>query len=515
MSVLRKARGSFVANATTTRRAFLLLAVSSSLTLTSCATPRSDKSIQLSQATAVKADNTLGCSSAFEDTFFDALYDVTLAHETFASPEQMQEVFDRVFAMGRLAKLQAADRMRVTQSLTELYRFLTIDAVTLLVKNPTDSNEVLSALTSIETGDLTSPQNVQIQNHLQTILNDIEQTVANSGELPACVLPEKAADAASVVRSENLMANTHPAVLGALKALAVGYQSCSAATRAPLNSETPNIRGITITGQYPNSPGMKRQVTNLPDLLDSHPYLKNYLRPASNSCFNVTKNPMIYDYGGKPSVTTGANAELDFFSNYGGTSVLGIDCSGYVFSSLATAGLRLSRGKTMKPVFVHTTNAAKFMNPKQSGFTCFDRVAFKSSTTIVPGDILASSGHIFIIDTVGDDPFGVNGFTNISQCVPSNMSSRRFHFTLLQSASTKGGIGINRIQAAGFLDVDEIPMDHAMNEYAVAACRARLTKTTVSALPSEGTLIRHSDSSDCTDRKIKLTHEECVTGCSI
>ena len=51
-----------------------------------------------------------------------------------------------------------------------------------------------------------------------------------------------------------------------------------------------------------------------------------------SSCKDIRKFPLIYDYGGKPNTDSGT---LNFFVNSGdGTSVLGIDCSGYVFSAI-------------------------------------------------------------------------------------------------------------------------------------------------------------------------------------
>ena len=514
------------------------------LTSISCArSATSEKGVALNEQVAGVALKTLGCelpdatvapkslvneTSLFTDKLFDRLYEVVLANENFASSAQMKAILAEATQSGRFAKLSVRDQTDIIESLTDLYKFLTVDVFTVLVQDPFDLHEQLEALTAIEMLDTSTPERARLVATYKAKLAALDVLIRSQDEaFPECdsrTLADLAADTLSTLDSTtqsvqpvvgsllaNIRQSRHPLVYGGLKSLAVAYQSCEAPTHPTLTPATPPVRGVTITGQWPHSPGRKREITDLAELIASHPYLKSYRRPKVG-CFDVLKNPMIYDYGGKPSTSVGAAGGLDFFTDQGGTKVLGIDCSGYVFSSLATAGLRLTKNQKIKPVYVHNTNAAKFMDPKSSGFTCFDKVKFSGSSGMRSGDVLASGGHILIIERVGADPFGVNHIRSENECKLENMSTSRFDFRILQSASTKGGIGINHIEAVEFID-EEAAMAKGLLQYAVAACKARFESKTQFVQPATATLVRHSDEKECTEAPIALTHEACVSTC--
>ena len=500
-STQRKARR-FIAS-----RAFLFSALA--LQLTSCGPqPAGLQSAEL----ATRVNKTLGCAAEFESSFYDGLYDLVLAKEPFASSSVMQQLFLESLQNGRLAKLSAQDLGAVNDALVELYGLLSHETIMTLVENPADSDQIIEALAAMETGDRSTPARDALQTKIRAKFDEIKQLLMNAGELPSCETKEDFAPEPDAF-FQALATNRHPMVAGGLKALSVAYQSCDASSKRALNQNTPDLEGITITGNVPGTPGRKREITDLRGLVRSHPYLRDYRKPSA-SCFDVLRSPMIYDFGGKPYQTSSTSSTLDFFKNFGGTRVLGIDCSGYVFASMATAGLRLSKGVKMKPIHVRTTPAAKWMKPRSSGLSCFSPVSMGPTKTVEAGDILASSGHVMIIDTVGSDPFGIDRFTSESECRLSNMSSSRFNMTFLQSGSAKGGMGINRIRPTRFLPEDEAPMEEAMLQYAVAACKAKFKRQTIAIQPSTATIVRHSGSSDCLDRKIKLAHEECVASCA-
>lgn len=304
----------------------------------------------------------------------------------------------------------------------------------------------------------------------------------------------------------------HPAVYGALKTIATSYQSCEAGQRPAMTSDTRNVEGISIVGTHPNGVGRIRAISDLPRLLRTDYYLLSYERPSS-SCFKIQSSPLIYDYGGKPSTDTGTDAVLDLFRNAGtGGQVLGIDCSGYVYSALATAGLKLKSSGRLKAIGVHGVNASMLMNPRSNGLTCLDLVTFTSRETLKPGDLLASSGHVVMIESVGPDPLGIASITRESDCKRTNISLSRLDFTILQSSPSKGGIGINHMRAADYL-ADGGSMATAMIEHAVNACLAKFRGPIVSK-SSSANLVRHKGTSECLDRPVRLAREECIAGCA-
>lgn len=502
--ISQKARG------LTATRAFLFTALS--VQLIACAPQAQTEATSLLTPLASQITKTLGCSNQFESAFYDGLYEIALGNKEFASTESFRSVIDSSLHKGRLEGVSARDQEDLVISLTNLYQTLTGETLS----QARTQDEIVEILTSMEVGDESTPERAALHQMIQSRFADVNAIASRSPSLPACTESISTLETSEAIPGtliHQLMTARHPVVAGGLKAMAVGYQSCEAPFRAALGPNTPDVRGVTITGPYPPpSPGNKREITNLSALISSHPYLSDYRRPSS-SCFNVLARPLIYDFGGKPNTTSSKGAALDFFTNQGGTGVLGIDCSGYVFSAIATSGLRIAKGKPLKPIQVHSTNAAKFMRPKASGLTCFNPVSFSGLSTIKPGDILASGGHIMIIDTVGDDPFGIAEISKESDCTLGRMSSSRFKMTFLQSGSAKGGLGLSRMKPEKFLPEDEEPMDKAMKEYAVAACKARIRGSVVSAQPSSAAIVRHSGTSDCLGPKVKLAREECIASC--
>ena len=125
----------------------------------------------------------------------------------------------------------------------------------------------------------------------------------------------------------------------------------------------------------------------------TNPYFKNYSKPSA-SCFDVTKTPLIYDYGGRPVTTTGL---YDLFKNSGsGTAALGTDCSGFVYMAVTSAGLRVKKGTAIKPSLIAGATSSQFTNPQKNGLTCFDYVKFSGRDSLRAGDVVAKNGHVFL-----------------------------------------------------------------------------------------------------------------------
>ncbi len=128
---------------------------------------------------------------------------------------------------------------------------------------------------------------------------------------------------------------------GSRKTLATLYQSCSVLKLPAMTSATPSISGITILSEKHPAGGLKRVYGSIASINASHYYIKNQTL-AKSSCLEIRNAPPIYDFGGKPYTTSSKPSVLDFFRDGGsGTAVIGFDCSAYVFSSLALAGLKM------------------------------------------------------------------------------------------------------------------------------------------------------------------------------
>ena len=199
------------------------------------------------------------------------------------------------------------------------------------------------------------------------------------------------------------------------------------------------------------------------------------------------------------------------FKNYGGTKVLGIDCSGYVFTATVSAGLRIAPNAPVKSTYVYGINAKKYMNPEQNGLGCFERVKMGASGNIKLGDVIAGTGHINIVDSVGPDPFGINNRRTVAEC--DAVTSDDFDFVVAQSSTDFEGVGLNRVQVRDFLK-GHPSFDPGLEDYARQACKGRLAGKDVLLARSDLRVVRHKGTAACIAPKpVALTGESCVLSC--
>lgn len=463
---------------------------------------------------AEHTDRSIGCAAQFEDGFWDSLYGFALKKEDFISRGEMRVALRQTFEGGRLKNLKSHEKEHLIDMISDLYELLSSKALHTLGVEKSKSEKVLEALTNLEMGDRSSPEKARVQTAIRKKFDEINTYVSKFSLSSECE-PE-ISPTPPISQAYNLVEywrqSRHPVVFGGLKAFANSYQSCDATSVPPLSAATSDIQGISITGLHPDGVGNKRIISDLDTLVKSHPYLEKYVRPSS-SCHGILKAPMIYDYGGKPYATNATDSSLDFFRDAGsGTPVLGIDCSGYVYSALATAGLKLKKSGRLKAINVMGVPARMYMNPQANGLTCLDFVTFSRSRGLRTGDILASGGHVVIIDEVGADPFGIAWITSEANCKPENIDISKFDFTILHSSPVKGAIGINRIQASHYFS-DGGAMALALTRHAVNACLAKVKNISVTTRSTDASLIRHLNTAECKDQPIRLAREECLNSC--
>jgi hypothetical protein len=363
-------------------------------------------------------------------------------------------------------------------------------------------NSLLKHLAAIEVGDRSEKLARLRQNAFSNFKTQYQQFVLkNNGtcQAPPALPP-------TPVRSPTLTI-PNPIAWGANKTMSIAYQSCNAIEANPMNNQTPDVQGIIKTG--PNGAGFFRKITDLLGLIKTNYYLQDQ-SPKAAICVDVKKSPLIYDYGGKPFASPSAR-EFDLFKNYGsGGEVLGIDCSGFVYTAVAAAGLRISPGIPIKPILVTGVNANMYREPEQNGLGCFAKIAVGTSGTIKSGDLIAQDGHIVIIDAIGSDPLAITNAKTAAEC--EAITSQKFDFIIIQSSASKNGIGINKYIAKDFLQLDTT-MKSGLEAYAREACKAKLAgnDTVISGLSAQ--VVRHSQSQDCSETQVSLVAESCTDHC--
>lgn len=371
------------------------------------------------------------------------------------------------------------------------------------------------ALAEAEIGIQVTPAHEELQTHIQKSMADLAsaeqrfQSVCANPDQPIETQPEPITVNAKTIWDQ-LLAQGSPEVYGARKTLAIAYQSCDVLSMKPITNATPGVQGIEIIGRHPAG-GLKRKIASLASVNATHPYIKNN-RLAQNGCFEVRNSPMIYDFGGKPYTNAQRPDLLNMFKNAGtGTDVLGIDCSAYVFSALAIAGLKLDPdpNKVLKADLVHGVGSRAFKEPQYNGLRCLQKIKVTKTKNIVPGDIVAINGHVVMIDAVGADPFGLESITQAADC--SNVSSQNFSFTIAQSSPSKNGVGINRFRASDYLE-DSATFKAGLEAYARAACRAKFGLSPNIDSP-DLSIVRHKKTPECMAEPLVEQNESCVAFC--
>lgn len=477
--------------------------------------------------------NDIACKSqTMETKLWDGLKTYLLEQKSIPSADALKAAFHE-----QVEQLAANNPQVSSEDMKRLNADLDRLVETLLVEAPQGERaetpeELLILLSAMDVGDQSTNFRAYMQTKVRGNLSSLSKTIqsldtdcpagsddnASSGvvEPPA---PDDSVGAAepsagrdylyhrqkALERGENL------ATFGGRWAFATAYQSCQSLQLPSMDARTPNVQGIAIVGTHPDGVGRKRSIASLSKVQNSHYYVRD-MSSYGQGCFNVRQNPLIYDYGGKPYATTAVDSPIDMFKNNGnGTSVLGIDCSGYVFSSLATAGLRLKAGRTLKASDSWAWGSSSYVEPQQNGLTCLNKISVSPAATMKAGDIVAVYGHVLLIDKVGADPFGIRHARSESDC--AKITSDKFDFVVAQSSPSKEGIGLNYFDAKVYLSTSG-KMKTGLERYAYYSCLAKFNGRTYT--PNVGTLsvVRHKGTPECVAPRVKMARESCIQSCS-
>lgn len=488
------------------------LLLSTALLATGCmqAKPRVLESVQT-------ATGAIGCSS-FQSKVYDSMYEY-LDNEQEAPvlsdfSSALSEKIDALVLSQKIDNPEAVTQLK--QRLSDLYKVLIEKSAEL--KQTKTSREHLQTIIEMEMEDVSTPQNIQLNQAGAKAFAKVDQAVQQldvqcgqstptEGETPTTPVNNgntgtipSAPEVPPAISQKNVLVGSH-------NVLATAYQSCSVLEIPEMSAATADVNGIERYGTHSDGIGGLRRIASLSSVQNTHPYIK-VAGGVQSGCFNVRNNPLIYDYGGSASV---ANNIIDFSKDAGsGTPVLGVDCSAYVSAAIAAGGLRYKPGVDNKAVYIRQ-NSSKFINATSSGFTCFNNVTATPTTSILPGDILGVNGHVVIVDKVGSDPFGLRRLKSISDCDSIN-SSTYFDFVVSQSSPSKGGVGLNRYLAKDYLK-ESTKMMTAFVGVAKAACQAYFGGKNVATPSSAYGILRHKGTAECMSSKIQMAYQSCVSQC--
>ncbi|WP_413942626.1 hypothetical protein [Bdellovibrio sp. HCB-162] len=458
-----------------------------------------------------------------ETKLWDGLKTYLLEQKSIPTADTMkQAMHDQVDKLAEQnPQLTSGDVKRLSKDLDQLVDSLLSEAPQgERVETP---EQLLILLSAIDVGDRTTVFRSYMQDKVRGNFNQLQKTV-QSFELN-CPAPSGDSNTTAGVtptqpepnrdyeyhKQQALNSGTPLSVFGGRWAFATAYQSCQSIQLPSMNDQTPEVQGISIVGKHSDGVGSKRMIASLSKVQSTHYYVRD-MSSYGQGCFNVRSNPLIYDYGGKPYATTATDSPIDLFKNNGdGTSVLGIDCSGYVFTSMATAGLRLKAGRALKASDSWAWGSSSYVEPQDNGLTCLSKISVTPAVSMKAGDIVAVYGHVLLIDKVGADPFGIASAKTEADC--KKITSDGFNFVVAQSAPSKGGIGINYYEARNYLPTSS-KMKTGLEKYAYYACMAKVSNKTYT--PNVGTLsvVRHKGTPECMAPRVKMARESCIQSCS-
>lgn len=462
--------------------------------LVSCAPSRNS----IEQASTNITDS-LGCTDV-KSKVFDALYDtIDQDQKNLTANELKTEVHQKINKVLATKKLtldeqQVADRL--FNQVDSLLETMLADAEA----NPSLGwKEQIQNLIRYEMENESSAQMIKTHQQISKLTSEVKSL---SQKLNIeCQNP-------TVPTTESAKLDSVGVAGGMNRVFTTLYQSCKVEELPDMDARTPAVSGISVVGKHSDGIGNKREITNLGAVQSTHYYIRG-IAPENSSCYMVKDNPPIYDYGGEPSVSS-AGRQINLFKNAGtGSKALGIDCSAYVSSGIAAAGLRYKPSVANKPIFIRMTSS-DFINAKKSGFSCFDNVTVSSQSSVKPGDIVAVVGHVVEIDKVGSDPFGLRFVSNINGC--SSLNYKDFDITITQSSPSKGAIGVNKFKIKDYLD-ETTKMRNAFVQMGYYACLAKFQGKSYKPEQSAWGFIRHKDTTECKDERVAMTGESCVQSC--
>lgn len=482
-----------------------MISVAAAAFVVGCA-PRAQSVDQASQ----NLSQAIGCTN-MKGLVYDAFYEMIDQTQSVPLAVDMKESLkSQLNQMKSEKNLTASERKIVDQMLGEFNSVIDLMLEQAPGQNPSSWKEQVQKIIEYEMQDQSSDKIIaghqKINRSLDRVSILAKQTSMNCSAVSTPV--SSPVDIPKVPTSvEEPLALASPVLIkGINRVFATAYQSCRVVSLPPLDNDTPDVQGITrLAENHTDGIGGKRIITDLKAVQKTHYYVRGIA--TESSCARVADNPLIYDYGGEPAIS---GTTLNYFKNSGsGTQALGVDCSAFVSSAVAVAGMRYKPNLENKPIYTRQ-NSAKFIDATKSGFTCFDNITVTPTQSVLAGDIVAVSGHVVIVDRIGLDPFGLNAIAKESAC--ANLDYKNFDIDVAQSSPSKQGIGLNKFKLRDYLD-ETSKMRTAFVEMGKKACVAKFKKISEKPSSSAWGFIRHKGTQECLAPRVSLTGEACAQSC--
>lgn len=459
----------------------------------------------------------LSCSN-FESQYWSHIYYLMFNTSNFTPTQTLEELHRATldFFQNNYSR-QESVKKDISRSIFQLFK------ETFLFFLDKSEDQILEEIAHIElAGNSIKKTSRDYRPELGKFTHTIANLFAQIKQLSTSLhLPCRVAQSSSIVfnNSSNsqgmpflnyLKRNLHPLVYGARKIMSIAYQSCDALDLPPISSNTPALKGIK---KYSDPNGrVFRSIASLEKVNDSHYYLQNFSTHNSDQCVNISRKPLIYDFGGKPFVTQYPFLSINLFKDAGsGSKDLGLDCSGFVLSALAGSGLRIKSSYPMKAAHIAGVNSQKFYT-QENIFDCFKKVNADNSDDLSAGDIIATNGHILIVDEVDSDPLGVGSIKSASGCPTQAMSKDQLDFSVIHSSVAFGGVGIHRVHVR---DLHLSQLKTGLLQLASNLCYKKFNVKKDTQKNHFIQISRHLLTTECRELEMHVTNQECLSSCQV
>ena len=343
---------------------------------------------------------------------------------------------------------------------------------------------------------------------------------------------------------ENLFRSYHPAFAGALKTMAVLYQSCNVLDLPLVHGQNSSpLAGL----QYVRTDNIFRshiyRIADVPRFSGTHYYLSQVDQshdPELKQCRDTKAEfPSMYVYSGTADVTVvdAGQEEISainlFRQSSSSAEEVGLDCSAFVSVAYQAGGLKFKEGDQCRP-YDRIGSTVSFINYKNNLNCMFEPQKDELNTYSDTGPVDLFTGDVFtignyhtvIIGQVGydgeiPDPFRLRRFTDISQCRLENFGYDVFDFDIIHSVASRSqpgtapytGLGVSRHHAGTYFRSDPT-MGRHMRNYAVAACKRKFSPTAEPYRAGNMNILRHKAVPECMcEERAVLYKQSCLSGC--
>src|SRR5690606_32759989 len=245
---------------------------------------------------------------------------------------------------------------------------------------------------------------------------------------------------------DNLFRSYHPVFAGALKTMAVLYQSCNVLDLDLVDSaNAPRLEGLQLAGRDRRFNKPLYQISDQNLFAQTHYYLSQLDQsndPNHVQCRNTRDEfQSMYVYSGEAAVTSvekdhEQKPAINVFRQASASGLEpGMDCSAFVSVALQAAGLKYKTGGSCR-AYQRLGSTESLINYERNNYNClFEPQRDEVNTNSATGPVDLATGDIF---TVGDyhtviigqtgydgeipDPFRLRTITDISQCKLENFT---------------------------------------------------------------------------------------------